>query len=209
MARSIVQECIEKKQLHFNKKMSGDYLSFFLMPFRHEKPVSIKRMEMIVDVCNSVQKRIESEKNALAKFKRVTENKLAEALLEMKNKQEEEEEEEEVVKVIKDEDILEPHPVITKPIADKKEHSLYKLVKNFVLKEEEQNPNTPFVVSLSGGVDSMVLMTLLCFLTKKKVIACHVNYGNRREADAEADFVQRYCKEFNVAFNCVRGKDVK
>jgi predicted phosphoadenosine phosphosulfate sulfurtransferase len=47
-------------------------------------------------------------------------------------------------------------------------------------------------VSLSGGVDSMVLLVILCQLRKMKQIdaiyAIHINYGNRKESFVEATF---------------------
>ena len=52
-----------------------------------------------------------------------------------------------------------------------------------------------FVVSLSGGVDSMVLLSMLHYL-KKKVIGVHINYNNRTETTQEELFLKEWC-EFN------------
>ena len=51
-------------------------------------------------------------------------------------------------------------------------------------------------VSLSGGVDSMVLLYVLSKLTD--VSALHINYGNRPEADAEAAFLERWCASLHI-----------
>lgn len=181
--------------------MTGDYLSFFLMPFRHENPVDLKRLELIIEICDAAQRKMELEKSTLAKFKRVSENRLAEALMQKEGEPQQATD----GRPISDEDILEPHPTIAKErIKPMQEHPLYRLVEKFVETQRDSN-DCPFFVSLSGGVDSMVLMTLLCKLSQgKKIVACHVNYGNRREADAEADFVRRYCEKLFVTFHCVR-----
>lgn len=49
-----------------------------------------------------------------------------------------------------------------------------------------------FVVSLSGGVDSMVLISILHYL-KKKVIGVHINYNNRTETTQEEKFLKDWC----------------
>jgi len=53
-------------------------------------------------------------------------------------------------------------------------------------------------VSLSGGVDSMVLCTILSRLGRAaqppwRVAGVHIDYGNRPESAAEADYVQAWC----------------
>jgi len=58
-------------------------------------------------------------------------------------------------------------------------------------------------LSLSGGVDSMVLLSLLArpWLRARhgyyKVLCVHVNYGNRREAGREAQFVEAWVRQFS------------
>ena len=63
------------------------------------------------------------------------------------------------------------------------------------------------VVSLSGGVDSMVLCWVLAMLRDRVVVgddgcfsmaACHVDYGNRAESGAEADFLRAWCAKVEV-----------
>ena len=48
-----------------------------------------------------------------------------------------------------------------------------------------------FIISLSGGVDSMVLITILKYL-KYDVIALHINYNNRVETNLEQKFLEEW-----------------
>ena len=55
-------------------------------------------------------------------------------------------------------------------------------------------------VSLSGGVDSMVLCTILSRLGRAaappwRVVGVHIDYGNRPESGAEAAYVEAWCRE--------------
>jgi tRNA(Ile)-lysidine synthetase-like protein len=61
---------------------------------------------------------------------------------------------------------------------------------------------TPFldkhvVISLSGGVDSMVLLRL-CKLLEIKVIAVHILYNNRKTSHEEFNFLTEYCHALQV-----------
>jgi tRNA(Ile)-lysidine synthetase-like protein len=63
--------------------------------------------------------------------------------------------------------------------------------------------NDTIIVSLSGGVDSMVTLFLLHYLLINKkinneVIACHIIYGNRIESNYEFNFIKYYCSKLNV-----------
>ena len=57
----------------------------------------------------------------------------------------------------------------------------------------------PLVVSVSGGVDSMVLLTLLCE-TNYKLIVVHFNHLKREESIIEKDLVESFCKDKNLPF---------
>ena len=54
-------------------------------------------------------------------------------------------------------------------------------------------------VSLSGGIDSMVVLDLLVALVgKENVVAIHVCHSNREEAVAELDFLIKWCNQKSV-----------
>lgn len=56
-----------------------------------------------------------------------------------------------------------------------------------------------YCISLSGGVDSMVLLDIL-LQREKKIIAIHINYNNREETNLEEEFLCNYCEARNVTF---------
>ena len=58
-----------------------------------------------------------------------------------------------------------------------------------------------YTISLSGGVDSMVLMDIL-HKRGKEIIAVHINYNNRDESKMEEDFLREYCESRKIIFIC-------
>ncbi|GKY95694.1 hypothetical protein MPSEU_000530300 [Mayamaea pseudoterrestris] len=75
----------------------------------------------------------------------------------------------------------------------------------------EHQPLFPVIVSLSGGVDSMVIASVLSHLTKIRqynlqIYAVHIDYANRPESSAEASYCQHYCKNIlgNVTLEICR-----
>ena len=57
-------------------------------------------------------------------------------------------------------------------------------------------PHT-LTVSLSGGVDSMVMIALLKYMDYN-VNAVHIVYGNREESEQEYAFIASFCKRLNI-----------
>jgi len=58
----------------------------------------------------------------------------------------------------------------------------------------------PLIVSVSGGVDSMVLLSLL-IQTSYKPIVVHFNHLKRDESIIEKDLVESFCKEKQIPFH--------
>jgi tRNA(Ile)-lysidine synthetase-like protein len=74
---------------------------------------------------------------------------------------------------------------------------LYKICKNFIKKIQTDT----LIISLSGGVDSMVLTYILCILCSEYNInfkAFHINYGNREISTKEQYVVYNFCKKLNI-----------
>lgn len=79
-------------------------------------------------------------------------------------------------------------------------HPCWMAMRQFVREHLAHDTNTKrVVVSVSGGVDSMVLLALLIEMRKMlglgfKIVAFHVNYSNRgAESLLEEDFVRSWC----------------
>jgi tRNA(Ile)-lysidine synthetase-like protein len=70
---------------------------------------------------------------------------------------------------------------------------LVKVIKDFC---DKQRLNK-FIVSLSGGVDSMVLTAILKFLGFR-VICLHINYNNRDESPLEQQFLEEWCLKEDI-----------
>jgi tRNA(Ile)-lysidine synthetase-like protein len=71
-------------------------------------------------------------------------------------------------------------------------------VKKFCEKNIKNDKNS-IIVSLSGGVDSMVLTTILIMLGYN-VIGLHINYNNRQETKLEQEFLENWCYHNNIKF---------
>lgn len=95
-------------------------------------------------------------------------------------------------------DILEPYVKET-PLDAIVNHPLYT---NIVQSIDEYN-NTNVLLSLSGGVDSMVMLELLCHIPSITVYCCHLNYNNRKESINEMRFLKDYCELKNVHFDYI------
>ena len=72
-------------------------------------------------------------------------------------------------------------------------NELLKSIKEFCVKNQE----TKFIVSLSGGVDSMVLISIIHYLGYN-VIGLHINYNNRDETYEEQEFLKDWCYYNNI-----------
>ena len=59
----------------------------------------------------------------------------------------------------------------------------------------------PVLVGLSGGRDSIALLTSLLSLEGCRPVACHVHHGIRgEEADRDANFSRTFCEQFGISF---------
>mmetsp|Transcript_15077 Transcript_15077/g.28365 ORF Transcript_15077/g.28365 Transcript_15077/m.28365 type:complete len:590 (-) Transcript_15077:100-1869(-) len=69
--------------------------------------------------------------------------------------------------------------------------------------------DTPVIVSLSGGVDSMVIASVLAYLrdecgfSQLYIVAVHIDYGNRPESSTEASFVKHYALDTLGLEKCI------
>jgi len=68
------------------------------------------------------------------------------------------------------------------------------------------NTETHLLLSVSGGVDSMVLLRSFVYLrdschSNVDIHVLHINYKNRSESCAEASYVEKYCHSLNVKYH--------
>lgn len=97
------------------------------------------------------------------------------------------------------EDVLEYLPDNSKQII---KNNPYDITKNIVKEIHTYCKNkktTTFVVSLSGGVDSMVIASIIHFLGYK-TICIHINYNNREESEKESEFVIKWLELNNIQY---------
>lgn len=83
------------------------------------------------------------------------------------------------------------------------------------------NDNSTIIISLSGGVDSMVAMYIMKILYDnqsgslrgckkiRNIIALHINYNNRKESQDELDFVNYYCNLLGVRLSFRTIREIK
>mgnify|MGYP000014424400 FL=1 len=86
---------------------------------------------------------------------------------------------------------------------------LYNHIHDFII----NNNIKRLIVSLSGGVDSMVMLEILLYIQQHTIhdlyfVCCHLNYNNRLESIKERDFLNIYCQLKNVPF-CFRNLNYK
>lgn len=85
-------------------------------------------------------------------------------------------------------------------------NNLVGAVARFLDEHNKSASGAPVAISLSGGVDSMVIakiLQLLCGAGGRipcEVVAMHIDYANRNESAEEADYVDWYCRELGITF---------
>ncbi|MBP5151445.1 MAG: tRNA lysidine(34) synthetase TilS, partial [Lachnospiraceae bacterium] len=76
-------------------------------------------------------------------------------------------------------------------------------IEKYIEKNRMLQKGDTVVAGVSGGADSMALLTVLHELSSKydlKLKVAHVNHGLRPEAAAEAEYVRSVCNELNIPF---------
>lgn len=96
-------------------------------------------------------------------------------------------------------DILE-YPWISSQLISNIKNSLSETLETFVISQLNKEQKNIIILSLSGGVDSMVISYILSNLSMDnlKVVAVHLNYNNRIESSKEAEFIIEWCEKINI-----------
>lgn len=81
------------------------------------------------------------------------------------------------------------------------------------VKNNLKNIKEPLILSLSGGVDSMVLLFIIKRILQKDLIAIHINYNNRPETNLEEQYLREYCENMDITFESItfeiKRRDIK
>jgi tRNA(Ile)-lysidine synthetase-like protein len=193
---------------------------FILMPLRHQK-TSIKYRELLLTVLNRIELyekdvKTDDEKNILLKFKMATLKSFSNDLLMDTNPdvtiydysaelsaELSADTEYDLIKKYSTE-ILDKNCSKYRNI-DYKERwydisaeTLYRTIRYVFTGYKSKKIG----ISLSGGVDSMCMAYIFKKLELEKfiakVVAVHINYGNRTDSDGEENFVRDWCKFYDI-----------
>ncbi|CAM9733981.1 unnamed protein product [Chrysoparadoxa australica] len=156
---------------------------FALMPLRHTP--TEERLKRVLDQVEVRETLLHHEKDLLGKFKKATTRRL-QGLQDI---------------APEGEDILEHHSFAADESALGR-HRLVRTVTEF-LKRHSASARA-VAISLSGGVDSMVLAKICRWYQDRpgcpydQVVAVHIDYGNRRESGDEAAYVENWCRQLGI-----------
>jgi uncharacterized protein (DUF924 family) len=176
----------------WSRELSIPHYVFSLMPFRHN--ASIPRLR---EVLRHIDDRERSETESLElihKFRKQTIRRLQHL--------------EDRSVATESEDILERHHFEADESNIMKE-PLVLAVEGFLKRHADLSPQQTYhkclAISLSGGVDSMVIAKILTVLRNKyqaiySIVAIHIDYANREESGLEADYVGKWCEQMSVSF---------
>ncbi len=181
-----------------------NYRIFILMPFRHNK-TSIS-LDIVVKKINDYEKEFGKSK-LLEKFKLATYQSYSNMTDRITLHKEE------VTKLNLNyyEDVIDSvcnnySRVINNNFNEKTvEKNLYTVLKNYFeskFKYKDNKDDINIGISLSGGVDSMVILYLMKALELnrviKSVVALHLEYINREESKKETELIVKYCNLIKV-----------
>lgn len=80
---------------------------------------------------------------------------------------------------------------------------MYQRFVKFVEENKMISHNDKIVVGVSGGADSVCLLSLLCKYREKKpfdITVAHINHQIREEAKEDAEFVKNLCQKYELPF---------
>jgi tRNA(Ile)-lysidine synthetase-like protein len=200
---------------------------FSLMPYRHASTMeSVEYVQQCVEEFAGINDQMEA---MLGRFRKATNRRMALLQDEARRTGSTDDKNNSSSPILdsttyKDENILETFQ-FEADLTTAVNHPVHKTIVNFLAdrginpsREGKAPPSAPsapsaVIVSLSGGVDSMVIAAVFSHLQKSRgynleIIAVHIDYANRPESGNEADFVRRYCENLNINFRCRRIEEV-
>ncbi|EGZ19823.1 hypothetical protein PHYSODRAFT_497846 [Phytophthora sojae] len=198
-ALAIVEQSLLPKRWH--ETLPVPRFVFALMPLRHSP--TPERLNDVLAAIEARRQLQEQHGDLLEKFRRTTTGRLQHLRGGPDT--------ESTTGGISDDDILERAFMETDE-SDMPRNRLYRAMDEY-LTQMKAREHSHLAVSLSGGVDSMVVAYLMHKLSDKhggfKIVAVHLDYGNRAESGAECDYVRRWCERFGIIFHVRRIDEVK
>jgi tRNA(Ile)-lysidine synthetase-like protein len=187
---------------NLDKELPLNFRIFVLMPYRHQKKSDY--LDIVCEKINEYEKEFGSSK-LLEKFKLAT----YQSYTNLNDRIILHEEECDIIKISDYEDVLDPicanysKELINNLIESKiKDKNLYIILKTYFEKKFEKYEDRKIGISLSGGVDSMVILFLMKVLQINNVIkdfyAIHLEYINRDEGKKETEIISKYCNLIKV-----------
>lgn len=193
---------------------------FSLMPFRHASTIeTVKLVQQRIEELASLDKQMES---MLGRFRKASNRRMAVLQDEARRSGKLCKTSDNIDRqpsIYSDEDILETF-AFDADMGPACNHPCVRTIQTFLAdrgirpnKKSSNDLSVPIVVSLSGGVDSMVIASILGYLNSSceyrlDIWAVHIDYANRPESGAEADFVRRFCERLGFTFQLRRIAEV-
>ncbi|ETV80978.1 tRNA(Ile)-lysidine synthetase, variant [Aphanomyces astaci] len=170
--------------------VSVPHFVFALMPFRHSPTPD--RLEHVLAHIDGRETTMLHDTDLLSKFRRTTVQR--QSHLRVPNHREPGEE----FDILERAAFLHPNEALLLP-----KHPLVPIMHAFLTSMRAGSDACPAIgISLSGGVDSMVIAYLLVTLAPRynnfKVVAVHIDYLNRPESSAEAAYVRAWAHDHNI-----------
>lgn len=193
------------KQWHVD--MAVPHFVFVMMPVRHSPTAA--SLQVLLQTIDERKQLQQQHADLLEKFRRTTTNRLMH--LRGDEHAPGDATDANVTTGISDDDILERAFMETDE-SDMPRNRLYRAMHEYLVKMRARE-YSHLAVSLSGGVDSMVVAYLLHRLRSLhnnfEIAAVHIDYGNRDESAAECNYVRRWCERFGIIFHVRRIDEVK
>lgn len=180
-----------------DNRFTIDELSFIYLPYRHLKDID-KIYEIISIYIELYEKADAEDKLKCRRYLQATLNNIYKDIniLSMKNS----------IRVKSwdniNKSILDPRCIGDSKMAAMVCPIIHENMRNEIDKLKD---GSTIIVSLSGGVDSMVALYLCKYIKDtynprkiKNIIAVHINYNNRDHSGDELDFVNYYCNKLDV-----------
>ena len=85
--------------------------------------------------------------------------------------------------------------------------TLEEKVRNNIQKEKLIQAKEKVIIGVSGGPDSICLLDMMRKLQEKEqfsILVCHINHQIRKEAYQDQEFVENYCKKYDIPCYCTQ-----